>query len=125
MTPILPRSRGEAMHNLANNFPVGTKREHALKLVAPNAVAAWKHRHGQSVSRFAWDRNALHGPKTTLCVVSNGPSFFARDWRRLFIVEVVAKSRLFSRLDRDILRLIVDKSEAPHGNHTHLSRAFR
>ena len=111
MTPLLPKSRGEAMHNLANNFPVGTKRDNALKLVTPNAVAAWKHHHGQSASRFAWDRHTQHGPKATLCVVSNGPRFFASDWRRLFIVEVVAKSRLFSRLHPDVLRLIVDKAD--------------
>lgn len=116
-------SRGEAMHNLANNFPVGTTRKRALTLITPNAVAAWKHHHGQSASRFAWDSHTQHGPKATLCVVSNGPRYFARDWRRLFIAEVVAKSRLFSRLDQDTLRLIVYKAD--NGDYTHLSRALR
>lgn len=123
LVPLLPKSRGEAMHNLANNFPVGTTRKRAITLITPNAVAAWKHHHGQSASRFAWDSHMQHGPKATLCVVSNGPHFFARDWCRLFIAEVVAKSRLFSRLHRDILRIIVDGTY--DGDYTHLSRALR
>ena len=105
---ILPKSRGEAMHNFANNFPVGTTRNRAMLLITPNAIAAWRHHYGYIAYRFAWNNHKWHGPKATLCVVSNGPHFFAKEWLRLFINEVVAQSRIFSNLSSDVLRLIVD-----------------
>ena len=91
---LLPNSRGEAMHDFENNFPVETAHKCALLLITFNAVAAWRHHYGQSATRIAWDNYTQHGPKATLSIVSNGPHFFAIEWRRLFIAEVVAKTKL-------------------------------
>lgn len=112
MPSRLPRTRGEAMHNVATNFPMGTVRQRALNLISANAVAAWRHHHHgrKCSSRFAWKTSAeaRSSPKATLMVVSNGPRFFASEWTRLFVAEVVARSRLFAALPAVILRRIVD-----------------
>ena len=108
---LLPRSRGEAMHNFTKNFPAGTLQHEALSLIPQNAVAAWVHENRACLSRIPWGCHAQLGPKATLTVILEGPAFFSQKWRCLFIKEVVAKSRLFCKLSCDLLRLVVSLSE--------------
>lgn len=102
---LMPRTRGQALHNFANNFPVGTTRAQALRRVGTSAGAAWVHAGGPRVSRFAW--SAPQGPRATLMYVSNGPAFFAREWMRQVVREVVARGRLFGQLPGAVVRLIL------------------
>ena len=95
------------MHNIANNFPVGTSRADAFATVTDEAAAAWVHHNGDRTLRFAWDPHHAFGPKATLMSLSNGPHFFAREWQRLFVREVVARSRMFATLPPDVLVYIV------------------
>jgi hypothetical protein len=112
MSSLLPQTRGEALHNLAGNFPIGTIRNKTqlVKKISDNAAAAWTHHYGNRTSRFAWC-DGLHGPKATLIYISNGPLFFAKEWKRLFMDEIVAKSHLFRALPKDILSQIIQNTE--------------
>ena len=112
-TDLLPQTRGKALHNRANNFPIGTTDKQAFDLVSDNASAAWVHHNGHAISRFALKvPHVIAGPKATLMYVSNGPIYFAREWRRLFVHEVIAKDRkFFSGVPPDVLKLIVMYTE--------------
>lgn len=104
---LLPKSRGRALHNLSGNLSI--KRGVAKKriLAHPNAAVAWLWMGGPRVVRFPWSAHDLIGPRAMLMYVSNGPRHFAKKWVKLFVHEVVAKSRRFAQLSSDTLRHIV------------------
>ena len=103
VTRLLPTTRGRAMCNKARNSPSSADSS-AIGLVHPNAAAAWVHFRGSRECNFAW--SPCLGPRATLVYVLDGPSFFARQWVRLFVHEVVARSRLFAALSAEVLERI-------------------
>ena len=101
----MPATRGHAMFVRAINFPAGTSEARALLSISANAVAAWRHHNG-AITYVKW-ASAPMGPRATLACIADGPRYFARDWVRMFVNEVVARSALFARLSQDVLRAIV------------------
>lgn len=107
MRNLLPRSRGTALHHLANNLSLTSQVSKRRRLAHPNAAAAWLHLGGPRVARFQWNNRDALGPRAMLMYVSNGPNHFGRWWIRLLVYEVVAKSRFFARLPTQVLQCIV------------------
>ena len=79
----------------------------ALHMVTECAGAAWRY-YCHSPVRFAWAPSRVLGPREVLMYIVNGPSFFAHEWRRLFMTEVVKQSRFFSALPTHVLHAILD-----------------
>ena len=106
MRHTLPRSRGHALVARANNFPIGTTDKRAFSMIKVNAGAAWRH-HCGTVTYFTWHPSQKLGPRATLMYIVNGPEYFAREWVRLVVHEVVARSKLLSMLSDMIWRKIL------------------
>lgn len=104
---LLPKTRGHALFARSINFPVGTSDAKAIRLVPESACAALRH-YGMNMVVFEWDTSSVCGPKRILTYIANGPEFFAKLWVRLVVYEVVCRSAMLSRMDRDILRIILD-----------------
>ena len=93
------------MCNKACNFPAGTSHTKAIEQVTHNAGAAFLHFRATNVCKFAWSVDVL-GPRATLVYILDGPRLFARVWIKLFVHEVVARSRLFAMLPSAIVEHI-------------------
>lgn len=108
---LCPRTRGEALHNFANNFPIGTTVSKARSLVSENAVSAYLFLGHPHISRFPWLTSPI-GPRETLMYVSNGPRHFASEWIRIISAEL-SSIELFASLPSCIVHLIIDLSFRP------------
>ena len=106
MRHLLPRTRGEALAARAGNFATTMNHREAFDATPVSAGAAWRHFAGDATTRFAWEGGQIRGPRATIMYIRNGPQYFARQWRILFVQEIVAKSRLFAALPGAIIQLI-------------------
>ena len=91
-----PRSRGSAACAIARNDAVP---------VHPSAVAAYKHLTGASQVQFRWNIRPMDVPRG-IRHLEDGPRTLLQMWRKLFVHEVVAKSKLFAALTPELLQLI-------------------
>lgn len=108
---LLPTTCTQASHNMALNFPVTMSRKKMFLTVSDNSVAAWYHFGGPCCHRFAWNPHEFIGPRAILMRIPNGPAFFHRLWTRLFIHEIVCKSKRFASCSAEIIRYIVRFTE--------------